>query len=213
MKVISINTGQSRTVEWKGQEITTSIYKEPVSGPVWVAEMGLKSDTQSDLSVHGGKYKAVYAYPSEHYDYWGAKLPDFPLPWGAFGENLTTTGLDEKVVCVGDRYRLGEVELKVTQPRFPCKKLGVRFDNALMVKMFLDSRRSGIYFQVLKEGVISTDDQLELVEKAGGTTISAFVDIYAEKSPDPRLIETLLKDPNLIEDWKEFLESKMTQLS
>src|SRR6266516_6613860 len=120
MKLLSVNVGLPREVEWKGKIVRTSIFKTPVPGRVRVDKLNLEGDQQSDLSVHGGIDKAVYAYPSEHYPFWRQQLPDMDLPWGAFGENFTTTGLLEETFHIGDRLRIGSSEFLVTQPRMPC---------------------------------------------------------------------------------------------
>ena len=161
----SICVGGPREVEWRGDIYTTSIFKEPVEGRVRLNRLNLAGDKQSDLSVHGGPNKAVYAYPSEHYPYWREELPNFPLPWGAFGENFTTDGLIETEVCIGDRFRIGTAELVVTQPRMPCYKLGIRFDRADMVKRFVKAGRSGFYLKVVAEGEVGAGDPITLVER------------------------------------------------
>src|ERR1700722_2885415 len=120
MKVISVNVGLPREITWNGDQVETGIFKEPVQGQVPVKRSNLTGDKQADLSVHGGPDKAVYAYPVEHYAYWRRELPDRDLTWGIFGENLTTDGLQESLVHIGDRFRIGTVELVVTQPRLPC---------------------------------------------------------------------------------------------
>src|SRR3989475_8885773 len=127
MKVVSINVGLPREVRWHGKTVLTSIFKAPVEGSVKVRHLNVEGDRQSDLAVHGGADKAVYVYPAEHYAFWRAELPGVDLPWGAFGENLTTEGLMEDSVHIGDRFRIGSAELVVTQPRMPCFKLGIRF--------------------------------------------------------------------------------------
>ena len=154
VKLVSVNVGLPREIEWKGKIVRTSIFKAPLSGPVRVAKLNLEGDQQSDLTVHGGIDKAVYAYPSEHYPFWQGELPDMDLPWGVFGENFTTKGLLEDAVHIGDRFRAGSAELVVTQPRMPCFKLGIRFNRPDMVKRFLESGRTGFYFAVLKEGEV-----------------------------------------------------------
>src|SRR5262245_50671253 len=125
MKLISLNVGLPRTVEWQGKMVRTSIWKSPVDGRIRVSKLNLEGDQQSDLSVHGGTDKAVYAYPSEHYPYWRRKVPDRDFPWGAFGENFTTEGLLEEDVRIGDRFEIGSAEFIVKQPRMPCFKLGI----------------------------------------------------------------------------------------
>jgi MOSC domain-containing protein YiiM len=132
---------------------------------VRVNYLNLAGDEQSDLTVHGGANKAVYAYPSEHYPYWREQLPDFPLPWGAFGENFTTDGLIETDVRIGDHLRIGSAEFVVTQPRMPCYKLGIRFDRADMVKLFLKSGRSGFYLRVIEEGEVGAGDAITVTAR------------------------------------------------
>lgn len=161
MKIISLNVGLPRTVRDHDREVRTSIFKSPVPGPLLLRRINLDGDLQSDLSVHGGKNKAVYAYASEHYQYWREQLPDYEFVWGNFGENFTTEGLLEQDAFLGDQFRVGGAVIKVTQPRFPCFKLGIRFDRADMVKRFLASRRSGIYFSVVEEGMVNVGDTFE----------------------------------------------------
>jgi len=128
--------------------VQTGIFKDPVNGPVTIRKLNLAGDQQADLTVHGGAEKAVYAYPAEHYEYWRKTLPEAPFSWGKFGENLTTEGLGEDSLCIGDRLRVGSAILMVTQPRMPCYKLALRFDRDDMIKLFLTSQRSGFYFSV-----------------------------------------------------------------
>src|SRR5437764_2970582 len=168
MKVISVNVGLPRNVEWRGRIVQTSIFKEPVAGTVRVRRLNIEGDQQSDLTVHGGVGKAVYVYPSEHYSFWRQELPDADLPWGAFGENLTTTGLSEDDVHIGDRFGIGSAEFVVTQPRMPCFKLTIRFGRADMIKRFLCSGRSGFYLAVTKEGEIAAGDAISLISRHPG---------------------------------------------
>src|SRR6266478_2351379 len=158
MKVVSVNLGLPRTVQWKGKAVSTGIFKEPVSGRVALRSLDFDGDRQADLSVHGGPSKAVYVYPAEHYAYWRQELPDMTLPWGMFGENLTTEGLQEDTLQIGDRFRIGSTEVVVTQPRMPCFKLGLRFGRDDMVKRFLASFRTGFYFSVAAEGEVAAGD-------------------------------------------------------
>ncbi len=166
MKIISLNVGLPRTVrDAHGQDVLTSIFKSAVPGPLLLRRMNLDGDLQSDLTVHGGKNKAVYAYPSEHYDYWRAQLPDYEFTRGNFGENFTTEGLLEANAFIGDRFRVGGAVVKVAQPRMPCFKLGIRFGRADMVKRFWASHRSGIYFSVVEEGMVGAGDTFERVHE------------------------------------------------
>src|SRR5437588_10418193 len=110
MKILSVNVGLPREVTWQGKIVTTGIFKEPVNAPVMMRTLNLEGDRQADLTVHGGVTKAVYAYPSEHYGYWRTEFPGVDLPWGMFGENLTTKGLLEEDVYIGDRFRIRSEE-------------------------------------------------------------------------------------------------------
>ena len=161
MKVLSVQVGRPRDVEWRGEVVTTSIFKEPVHGPVVVRYLDLDGDEQSDLTVHGGRDKAVYVYPSEHYPLWRKELPEIEFPFGAFGENLTVDGLLEHEVRIGDVLRIGTAEFVVTQPRMPCYKLAIRFDRTDMLRRLLRTGRSGFYLRVLREGVLTAGDAIE----------------------------------------------------
>src|SRR5689334_2486460 len=144
MKIVSLNVGLPREVIWKGRSVLTGIFKEPVRGTIKVRALNLDGDKQADLTVHGGRDKAVYAYAAEHYDYWRKQLPEMNLPFGMFGENLTTEGLLETEVNIGDRLRIGSVLFEVTQPRMPCYKLALKFGRDDIIKRFLQSERSGM---------------------------------------------------------------------
>lgn len=164
-RIVSVNVGQPREVPWRGEVVSTSIFKKPVAGRVRVAGVNLDGDRQADLTVHGGPDKAVYVYPAEHYPAWEQELGR-PLPWGAFGENLTVSGLPlEDSICIGDRLRAGSAELVVVQPRLPCFKLGIRFDDPGMLRRFLVSGRTGYYLRILAEGEVGADDPIELVTR------------------------------------------------
>lgn len=163
--IISVNVGEPREVLWKGTHVSTSIFKDPVDGSVEVKTLNLHGDRQADLTVHGGPYKAVYGYPSEHYPYWRDQLPQADLPWGAFGENITTEGLFENSLYIGDRLRVGSALLSVAQPRIPCYKLTIRFDRDDMIKRFIQSHTSGFYFSVIEEGQLAAGSSIELVHR------------------------------------------------
>lgn len=153
-KLLSINVGLPRVVISDGKPASTGIFKEPVAGRIILRTLNLDGDRQADLSVHGGPTKAVYAYPSEHYEYWKRELPEIKLPWGMFGENFTTTGLLEAELNIGDKFRIGSAIVMVTEPRMPCYKLGIRFGRPDIIKRFLASGRTGFYFAVLQEGEV-----------------------------------------------------------
>src|SRR5438876_2605922 len=183
MRVVSVNLSLPKTGEWRGRKVTTAIFKEPVEGRIRIRRTGLVGDRQADPSVHGGPTKAVYAYPSEHYPLWRRELGRADFPWGSFGENLTTEGLDERTLRVGHRLRVGSALLKVTQPRMPCYKLGVRFGRSDMVRRFLASGRSGFYLAVLEEGAVAAGDLIEWISepRAVPTVFEVVDEIRAEE--------------------------------
>ena len=197
MKLISVCVGLPREVNWKGKPVMTGIFKQPTTERVMMRSLNLDGDRQADLTVHGGAEKAVYAYPMEHYAYWQQQLPDEELPWGAFGENLTVEGLSEPSVNIGDRFRIGTAELLVTQPRFPCFKLNLKFGRDDLVKRFLDSRLSGIYFSVVQEGEVDAGDAIELLSRdENNITVADIVQIYVREANDD-LVRRALQVPAL----------------
>jgi MOSC domain-containing protein YiiM len=137
-RLVSINVSRPRTVRYRGREISPGIFKEPVSGRVMVRQLNIEGDAQADLSVHGGAEKAVYVYAAEHYDRWQAE-PRQDLAYGQFGENLTVTGITEEGISVGDVLAVGDALLEVTQPRFPCFKLGIKMGDQRFLRRFLQS--------------------------------------------------------------------------
>jgi MOSC domain-containing protein YiiM len=165
MKLVSVNVGLPREVIWEGKAVRTGIFKEPASGRVALRKLNLDGDGQADLSAHGGPDKAIYAYPAEHYDIWRAELPGISLPWGAFGENLTTEGLREEEVNIGDQLRIGSAVVMVTQPRRPCYKLAMRLGRPDIADRFLSSGRSGFYLAVLQEGEIEAGEAIEVLRR------------------------------------------------
>lgn len=210
MKILSVNVGAPRDVEWRGKTVRTSIFKAPVSGRIRVDRLNLQGDQQSDLAVHGGVDKAVYAYPSEHYAFWRNELPGTEFPWAAFGENLTTEGLLENEVRIGDRFRAGSAEFAVTQPRMPCFKLGIRFNRPDIVKRFLRSGRTGFYLAVLQEGDVAAGDAVDLVAKdAHAITVADVVGLYAADAANQELLRRASELPALPESWREHFRKRL----
>ena len=210
MKLQSVNVGLPREVDWQGKSVRTSIWKDSVEGPVRVGRLNLEGDRQADLSVHGGPDKAVYAYPSEHYSYWRLELPGMELPWGAFGENLTTQGVLEEKVQIGDRLRIGSAEFIVTQPRMPCFKLGIRFGRPDMVKRFLRSGRTGFYLSVLQEGQVAAGSSIDYV--AGGqhgVTVSDVVSLYTTDAENQQLLRRVSDLPALPDGWRDYFRKRL----
>lgn len=208
MKILSVNVGAPRQVQTSGGAVLTSIFKNPVQGRVTVQGHNIAGDRQSDLTVHGGPYKAVYCYPSEHYEFWKRELPGTEMPYGMFGENLTTEGLVEEGVCIGDRFRVGTAVLQITQPRMPCFKLGIRFGRPDIVKLFWRSGRSGLYFSVIEEGSVAAGDAVERTFAAkDGISVADVVRLYRGDEKSAILRERALRAP-LFGGWKDKLRER-----
>lgn len=212
MKLVSLNTGRPREVEWNGHVVRTSIWKSPREGRLRVAPLNIDGDEQSDLSVHGGPEKAVYVYPSEHYEYWRRELPGTELPWGVFGENLTTEGLLETDVNIGDRIQVGTAEFLVTQPRQPCFKLGIRFGRDDMVRRFLFSGRSGFYVAVLREGDVAAGDSIAFTRRAGGSlSVSVIVGLRSDDEGKDDLLRHAAELPGLSRGWRDHFMKRLAE--
>ena len=211
MTVLSLSVGLPREVEWHGRTVLTSIFKAPVDRRLHVTTLNIEGDEQSDLTVHGGVDKAVYAYPSEHYEFWRRELPRVDLPWGVFGENLTTVGLLEADVHIGDRFRIGSAEFVVTQPRLPCFKLGIRFGRPDILKRFLQSGRTGFYFAVTREGEIGAGDSIEPVDRAKewGLTVADVVNLYTADGKNQELLRRATQSTTLPESWKDYFRKRL----
>jgi MOSC domain-containing protein YiiM len=201
-----------REVRADGRVVLTSIFKSPVSGRVPIRRHNLAGDQQSDLSVHGGCAKAVYAYPYEHYEFWRAGLPGVELQPANFGENLTVEGLLEQDVHVGDRLRVGYTHLVVSQPRMPCFKLGIRFGRADLVKRFLDSRRSGFYLSVAVEGDVGAGDAIEILDRhPAGVSIPELLRMYLEEAVDTDRLREAIAIPALSEAWRTDFRKRLAR--
>jgi MOSC domain-containing protein YiiM len=217
MKLVSVNCGLPREVISHGRRITTSIYKAPVAGRIALRRLNLDGDRQADLSVHGGRDKAVYCYPLEHYDYWKSELSRDELSMGAFGENFTVEGLDEDKTCIGDRFSIGSAEVVVTQPRLPCYKLGIRFKSDRIIRDFLWSGRTGFYLAVVREGEVEAGDQIvPLSQPSGSVAVSGITRLYVAKEfgrDDLELMRRTLTIDALPGSWKEYFADKLRELT
>ena len=213
MKIVSLNVGLPREVNWHGKTIMTGIFKEPVAGRVMLRGLNLDGDRQADLTVHGGEYKAVYCYPVEHYGYWMRELSGRELPMGMFGENLTTEGILENEVQLGDRFAVGSAEVVVTQPRLPCYKLGLRFGADDMVKRFLASGRTGFYLAVTREGNVAAGDEITLISRdANAVPVSEITRLYVAKrfTPDDAdALQRAMSVKELPDDWKAYFRERL----
>ena len=214
MKLISLNVGLPRIVESNGEPVTTGIFKEPKQGPVMLRTLNLDGDRQADLTVHGGVSKAVYGYPVEHYEFWKRELPEMELPFGMFGENFTTEGLVEDALNVGDRFRIGEAELMVTEPRMPCYKLGIKFGRTDIIRRFLQSRRTGFYFAVVKEGEVEAGDEIELLSRdSNDISIADITRLYAFEKDDLQTLRRAVKLEALSDSWREYFQKQIHKLT
>lgn len=212
-KIISVNVSLPKEIEFEGHKVLTGIFNEPIEGRVMLRTLNLDGDRQADLTVHGGPDKAVYAYPIEHYDFWLKILPDMELPHGMFGENFTIQGLVESQVNVGDVFEIGSSRVIATQPRMPCYKLGVKFRRVDIIKKFLASGRSGIYFRVLKEGQVGTGDPILKIKKdSNQIAISDIVRLYATDKEDIKAMRRAVRVKALPEGWKHHFLEQIRQL-
>lgn len=210
MRLVSLNVGMPKPVKGPKGQVTTGIFKSPVSGRLTLRRYNLDGDGQADLRYHGGEHKAVYAYPYEHYAYWRERLNRDDFTFGQFGENLTTEGLLETEVHIGDIYCIGTASIQVTQPRQPCYKLGIRMGRPEIVKEFLESERSGIYFRVVEEGELAAGDPIELVKADPERVSVQFVNHlrFFDKSNRDE-IEKALRVEALSPSWREDFEAML----
>src|SRR3989454_12700498 len=214
MIVISFNVGLPRLVLRNVEPVSTGIFKEPVEGRVMLRTLNLDGDRQADLSVHGGPDKAVYVYPSEHYDYWRHELPGMELPWGTFGENFTTEGFLEDTVNIGDRFRIGSAVVMVTQPRMPCYKLGIKFGQDDIIKRFLRSGRTGFYLAVLQEGEARAGDVIERLSRdTHHVTVGDIARLCTSGESDPKLLHRAVQVEALAEGWRSHFQHQIAELA
>jgi MOSC domain-containing protein YiiM len=199
--VLSVNVAEMRQIQRHGELVWTGIWKHPVSGPVAVRGVNVEGDDQGDRSVHGGPDKAVYAYAREDIDWWQLELGR-ELPDGVFGENLTLRGVEPAEALVGERWRIGSVLLEVSEPRFPCWKLGVRFGDPLMLKRFALERRTGTYLRIVEEGTLEAGDRVERISRPEhDLTIAGFAHAYLK---DRSQLRRLLI-PEVSESWRDWV--------
>ena len=212
-RVLSVNVGLPRAVTWRGKTITTGIYKQPVSGRVRIRPLNLEGDRQADLRVHGGPDKAVYAYPSESYELWSRERPDLDFGPGRFGENLTTQGILDDDVAVGDRFRVGTAELIVTQPRLPCFKLGIKMGSDEFVTEFLERGLYGFYLAVLREGEVEAGDPIvELDRDPHRFGVTEVARLYLDGRDDAEGMRRAVELDVLPESWRSYFRKRLSGL-
>jgi MOSC domain-containing protein YiiM len=212
MELLSINVALPVEIEHDGKTTRTGIFKKPVPGPTYVSKTNLSGDQQSDLKNHGGEHKAVYAFSYAQYAYWEKLLERPAMAYGQFGENLTISDLDEAQLYIGDEIQIGDCLLQITQPRVPCFKLGLAFENKHMPKLFVKHAATGIYLRVLQEGAIEKGNLCELTNRGKHqmpvqTLFKAFYDKDFE-NPLP-ILKTALDIDALSEEWRKKITAKL----
>lgn len=205
--------GTPRVVSWRGRDVRTSIFKSPVEGPVRVVRHNVEGDRQSDRRVHGGEFKAVYAYAAEHYDWWRSALGRELEP-ANFGENLTIRDFDERTVSIGDVFRMGDAELEAVAPRLPCSKLGLRFGDPGMVRKFALAARWGIYFRVAKEGSVTAGDPVERIHAdPAALPVYELARVFVSDRDDGATIERLVRHDRIDPETRQELREKLRSLT
>jgi MOSC domain-containing protein YiiM len=211
MKIISLNVARPRLAMYNGSSVSTGIFKEPVTGQVALRTLNLDGDRQADLAVHGGPYKAVYAYPAEHYEFWRQELPGTDLSWGMFGENFTTEGLLENELHIGDRLQIGSARIMVRQPRIPCYKLALKFRRNDILARFLRSGRSGFYFSVEQQGTVASGDSFEFAgREPHAISIAEMNRLFSEDRYNAELLEKAIATTDLPEDWRDYFRKRIS---
>ncbi|MEO8290744.1 MAG: MOSC domain-containing protein [Gaiellaceae bacterium] len=205
-RLLSVNVGSPRQIEWLGRVEATSIWKEPIEGRIPVRGVNVAGDDQADREVHGGPDKAVYAYAREDTDWWEKELGR-DLEHGVFGENLTTQGVDVCGAVVGEHWEVGSAALEVCQPRIPCWKLGARMGDQNFPVYFAAAGRPGAYLRIMREGEIGAGDEIRVVEQPGhGVTVGEVARIYHQERARAR---TLLSVPQLAPEWREWAAKRV----
>lgn len=212
MEIISVNVGKPKTTVYNGKELVTGINKSPVSSALFLAKTNLEGDGQADLENHGGEDKALCVYCEEHYAYWADQM-DKPLEYGAFGENLTVRGLLESEVCIGDKFKLGEAVVQVTQPRQPCHKLAGKHGDTELPLHVQNTGFSGYYFRVVKEGALPVRPRIRLMEKhPAGVSVEYANQIMHHKKEDIAGMQRILAVPELSASWRSSFEKRLARL-
>ena len=213
MELLSVNVAFPKVVAANRRHVETGIFKLPADGPVKVGELNLEGDKQADLSVHGGFDKAVYAYSWKNTEHWKRFLQRADLHPGSFGENLTVDELLDTEVSIGDELEIGTARFLVTQPRLPCYKLGIKFGRVDIIKRFLQSRRTGFYFAVMKEGEVKAGDEIEMLSRdENKITISDITRLYAFEKDDLETMLRAVKLGALSESWREYFVNRLQKL-
>jgi ferredoxin-NADP reductase/MOSC domain-containing protein YiiM len=202
-RLLSVNVGVPREVQWEGKTVRTAIWKDPVDSARMVRRINIDGDDQADRLAHGGEHRAVFVYQIDSYRYWERELGRSDFSYGQFGENLTVEGLADDDVCIGDRYAIGDALFEVTQPRVTCYRVGIRLDNPAMPTLLVAHHRPGFYFRVLEEGLVQAGDEIAKVADGPQQLSVAQVDalLYLPDKSRP-LMQRALRIPALSEGWQ-----------
>jgi ferredoxin-NADP reductase/MOSC domain-containing protein YiiM len=210
-RLLSVNVGLPRDVPWQGRVVHTAVWKRPVDGGRLVRRLNIDGDGQGDLAGHGGEHRAVFVYQIDSYRYWQQQLHRDDFEYGQFGENFTTAGLADDKVCIGDRYRIGEAEFEVTQPRVTCYRVGIRMNDARMPALLVSHHRPGFYLRVLREGAVQAGD--EIVQLAAGPESMTVAEVdallYLPGHPRER-VRRALRIPALPGGWKASFQAMLS---
>ncbi|MDO9613211.1 MAG: MOSC domain-containing protein [Bacteroidota bacterium] len=207
MQVLSANIAQPTTIQWRGQEVLTGIYKYAVETAIFLNSEDVDNDHVLDRRYHGGIDKACYLYSADHYPFWKDKFPELKWEWGMFGENLTVKGLNESDVRIGDRFQIGGAIVQVSQPRQPCFKLGVRFGDQKVVDDFWNSPFPGVYVRILQPGNVAKGDQFTLLESnQDSLSVDQVFSVFRRKRTDIDLIKKAIDEPFLAESCRKDIQ-------
>lgn len=207
MKIISTNIAKPAIIEWRGKEVQTGIYKYETDSPITLGLEDVVNDHVLDRKYHGGAEKACYLYSADHYEFWKNKYPDQDWKWGMFGENLTVSGLNESDIRIGDRFRIGEAVVQVSQPRQPCFKLGVRFGDQKIVDDFWMAPYPGVYVRVLLPGAVRKGDEMTLIERnPESLPLSRVFSLFRVHRNDFDLIRRAIQEPFLAASCRKDLQ-------
>ena len=210
-RLVSVNVGMPKDVQWRGKTVHTGIWKAPVDGPVMVRRLNIDGDGQGDLGGHGGEQRAVMVYQTESYDFWKIYLNRDDLVPGHFGENFTIAGLADDEVCIGDRYRIGDAEFEVTQPRVTCFRIGVRLNEPEMPNLLVAQHRPGFYFRVITEGHVRAGDDIVRTRRGRYELSVADVDaLLYLPDRDTELLRKIVDVPALSPGWQQSFQDMLT---
>ncbi|MFY0688938.1 MAG: MOSC domain-containing protein [Cyclobacteriaceae bacterium] len=212
MKVVSVNIGEKQTIIWRKQEVTTGIFKYPVDHAIRLESEDVVNDHVVDRRFHGGIDKACYLFSLDHYAHYKERFPDATWSMGMFGENITVDGLVESSLKIGSRYRVGTAEIEISQPRQPCSKLGVRFDDPLVLKEMINSYKCGSYVRVIQAGDVTVGDEFELISASDGLSIKDIFQLLYGKHMIAELAGAAVADDRLASSAREELKKRYTNI-